>query len=123
MTRHDRTKAEEAVQWIASATAMRRMARRMAIARRSLNEVLPRELVHDPCLDILLAIYQADDAIAASNLAFYTTVVPVVADRWLKVLCSESLVEVIEGRVTLTPVGVSKMETMLTTVIEHQLEI
>jgi hypothetical protein len=57
------------------------VARRMAVARRSLGEILHVELLHDPALDILLALYQADDPIAANNLAFYTTVSATVADR------------------------------------------
>ena len=123
MAHHDLTDAVNADCQSTTSADLRIMARRMAVARRSLGEVLPVELLHDPALDILLALYQADEPISANNLAFYSTVSATVADRWLSVLQSRELVEVVEGRVALSVRGAAEMNEMLSTVIRRQHEL
>ncbi len=95
----------------------------MAVARRCLCDELPAELVQDPVLDMLLAIYQADDPIAVGNLSYYTTVSATVTGRWLKVIESRNLVSVSEGRVLLTDFGQAQVDRMLSAVIVGQLAL
>lgn len=101
---------------------MRKAARRMVLARRSLNDVLPADLLHDPALDILLALYLADEPVAEENLPFYTTVSAIVAGRWAKVLADRDLVDVVDGRFSLSNEGAKRMAQMLTKAIALQAE-
>jgi len=120
---HERLKAEPGAGELAAPHEMKKMARRMAVARRCLCDALPAELVQDPVLDMLLAIYQADDPIAVGNLSFYTTVSATVTGRWLKVIESRNLVSVSEGRVLLTDFGQAQVDRMLSAVIVGQLAL
>jgi Mn-dependent DtxR family transcriptional regulator len=104
----------ESVERNATRHKLRTMARRMAVARRSVSEILPVELVHDPALDILLALYQSDEPIAVDSLSFYTTVSAATATRWVKALESRDLVQATAGWLSLTDVGVAHMDTLLT---------
>lgn len=117
---HSRTGVEHGDHRRISSDQLRGAARRMVITRRALTDALPADLLHDPALDILLALYLGDEPVAAENLRFYTTVSAAVAGRWIKVLLSRELVDVVNDRFRLSDKGVSRMDQMLATAIALQ---
>lgn len=99
------------------------MARSMIAARRALHGPLPSTMIHDPALDILLALFVAG-ATASDNseedLLGRTTVASSTAIRWIRALEQAGLVVRASGIVKLSGAGVAAVTNTLLAVARSQ---
>jgi len=103
---------------------LKMMALRMVVARRAIYETLPLAMMHDPALDILLALYRANsNRLTVEAVGDSSNVAPSIVRRWVAALADYGLVSNSGTHVSLSPMGFKKMATMLTTVIAGQSDI
>lgn len=103
---------------------LKMMALRMVAARRAIYETLPLAMMHDPALDILLALYRANaNRLTVEAIGDSSNVAPSVTRRWVAALADYGLVSNFGTHVSLSPMGLKKMASMLTTVIAGQSDI
>lgn len=93
-------------------------------ARRAMQTVMPPEFVHCPSLDLLLALFVADDhALPVAALLRDKATAPAVARRWLDVFVQRDLVTVRSETVSLTEAGFRMMADTCLAVIESQMAV
>lgn len=104
--------------------ALEMAARSMLAARRALEGCLPIELIHDPVMDVLLALFVADADGRASTRAEIddaTPVAPAVTRRWIAALAQQGLVAATDDRVALTASGRAQVGAAMRAVIRSQI--
>jgi len=100
---------------------LRGVARDLIAARSALRSVMPAEFVNNPPIDLLYALFAADDqAMMVPPLITATGVSGPVARRWLDVLVDRDLVMERDGRVTLTEAGFVMAAEACQAIIESQ---
>lgn len=99
-------------------------ARCMIVARRALSESIPVDVIHDPSLDMMLALFMATDfRLSRSALHAATTVADAVARRWVDVAVAAGWMESarnIGGDIQLTIAGGAMLRSALQAVIDSQ---
>ena len=109
----------------ADPTTLLRAAESMIVARRALQTSLPVDFLHDPALDILLALFVTPaEGPAATTEAIIaaTTIPPGVAQRWIGVLAQEGLV-IADGTIALTASGRARVTDAIKAVIRSQADL
>lgn len=99
-------------------------ARSMIVARRALEGPLPIDLIADPVVDVLMALYvaQADGrSPPPAELERATSVSPMVTRRWLSAIAAQGLIAVEEQGVSLTEEGDARVAAAIRAVIRSQL--
>lgn len=99
------------------------MARSMIAARKALAGPLPAELVPDPGLDILLALfvgYASGRETGAAMLVDRIEIAPSIVDRWIAVMVQYGFVRVEGETAALTAKGVDAVTETLKAVAESQ---
>ncbi|KQM63683.1 hypothetical protein ASE75_11305 [Sphingomonas sp. Leaf17] len=96
----------------------------MIVARRALSPAIPIDLVHDPVLDMMLALFMATGfRLSRAQLCAATTVSGTVADRWIDVGLGHGLMEIPADRggdIRLAREGRAMMRSALQAVIDSQ---
>ena len=94
------------------------IARGMIAARRALQRHLPVHLLHDPSLDMLLALFVGEHegvAMGGAELATTTTVGPAIAAHLIKAMAALGMIEE-DVTITLTAQGRSAVATAIAAV-------
>ncbi len=103
---------------------LKRAAHCMIVARRALSTAMPADLIHDPVLDMMLALFMATGCrMSRASLHAATTVNDGVAGRWVDVGLANGTLEMPADRVgdvRLTRDGVAMMRSALQAVIDSQ---
>lgn len=99
-------------------------ARCMIVARRALTQAIPVDVIHDPSLDMMLALFMAQDfRLSRCALHAATTVAGAVARRWVDVAIAAGWMEVAcdaGGDIRLTTAGAAMLRSALQAVIDSQ---
>lgn len=99
-------------------------ARNVLAARRALQGVLPPDLVHNPALELLIALFVADAGPMPLDEALRSaSVSPAVAGRWVAALAAEGLVARQDEALALTEAGRARVADTLRAIIRSQAEL